>query len=86
MNSKLRRKQLESELGIRSRHNNNDEVTIDMEEDYLDETKVVKCYKNFIFFNTWLVIYVGFIWLFLNVNLKDKNDNKVCGKIFEVVQ
>ena len=61
MNSKLRRKQLESELGIRSRHNNNDEVTIDMEEDYLDETKVVKCYKKFDFFNIWLVIYVGFI-------------------------
>ena len=49
MNSKLRRKQLESELGIRSRHNNNDDVTIAMEEDYLDETKVIKCYKNLIF-------------------------------------
>ena len=41
MNSKLRRKQLESELGIRSRHNNNDDVTIDMEEDYLDDNKVI---------------------------------------------
>jgi len=26
-------------LGIRSRHNNNDDVTIDMEEDYLDDNK-----------------------------------------------
>ena len=45
MNSKLRRKQLESELGIRSRHNNNDDVTVDMEDDYVDDTNGRKVHE-----------------------------------------